>query len=162
MSQLSHIKVKYILNANIVFEMFRNNLVMLDVGNRKSFLKMPFGSFKRASVSLQWLNHVILKSTCFSDRIPVSAAHCSENFAHLLVWPDSKASIQVWYRVKRTQKDTVLVLVHQKRLSAITNLWDAGLCSVWLEAECRLRATRLWETEWAQSYWPEDTKSLQR
>ena len=52
MSQLSHIKVKYILNANIVFEMFRNNLVMLDMGNRKSFLKMPFGSFKRASECL--------------------------------------------------------------------------------------------------------------
>lgn len=52
MSQLSHIKVKYILNANIVFEMFRNNLVMLDVGNLKSFLKMPFGSFKRASECL--------------------------------------------------------------------------------------------------------------
>lgn len=52
MSQLSHIQVKYILNANIAFEMFRNNLVMLDVGNLKSFLKMLFGSFKRASECL--------------------------------------------------------------------------------------------------------------
>lgn len=39
MSQLSHIKVKYISNANIAFEMFRSNLVMLNVGNFKCFLQ---------------------------------------------------------------------------------------------------------------------------
>lgn len=39
MSQLGQIKVKYISNASTAFEMFGNNLVMLNVSNLTRFLQ---------------------------------------------------------------------------------------------------------------------------
>lgn len=39
MSELSPMKGKYISNANIVFKMFRNKLVMLNAGHFKRFLE---------------------------------------------------------------------------------------------------------------------------